>query len=197
MPYVKKGAQTEIGRKIEMLAERLPYKEWYLPNPYNPASYIMPLSTVGRIPKPVWPRTKTWEEALQKLTSRIHDRIRYGIREELVTEPSRRAAWSNQGYWYTFNKRFSYKPGDIIKLDANEIVVPEKFIGKINNWFKTNEAPALPLFGGSFEATKMGKMVPSFETLPENVIKKMEQVEPIMELHKLIGGIKKSKLPIQ
>jgi hypothetical protein len=50
MPYIKKGAQTEIGRKIEMLAERLPYKEWYLPDPYNPTSYIMPIG-LGKIGK--------------------------------------------------------------------------------------------------------------------------------------------------
>ena len=43
MPYIKKGAQTEIGRKIEMLAEKAPLKEWWMPDPYNPATYMMPL----------------------------------------------------------------------------------------------------------------------------------------------------------
>lgn len=43
MPYIRKGAQTEIGRKIEELAAQLPYKEWYLPDPYNPITYLSPI----------------------------------------------------------------------------------------------------------------------------------------------------------
>ena len=43
MPYVRKGPQTETGKKVEELAGRLPYKEWYLPDPYDPTSYLMPI----------------------------------------------------------------------------------------------------------------------------------------------------------
>lgn len=41
--------KTEIGKKIEQLAEKLPYKELYLPDPYDPTSYITPL--IGSIAK--------------------------------------------------------------------------------------------------------------------------------------------------
>jgi predicted nucleotidyltransferase len=35
--------KTGIGKKVQELAESLPYKEWYLPDPYDPSSFIQPI----------------------------------------------------------------------------------------------------------------------------------------------------------
>lgn len=41
------GPKTGIGRQIQELAEKLPYKEWYLPNPYEPSNFLAPIGTFG------------------------------------------------------------------------------------------------------------------------------------------------------
>jgi len=44
MPYIKKGSQTEIGKKVEKLAEKVPAPlSWLIPDPYDPASFIQPI----------------------------------------------------------------------------------------------------------------------------------------------------------
>lgn len=75
MPYIEKRAQTEVGRKIEELAERLPYKEWYLPDPYSPTSYLMPIGGL----------TKTVGKPLSKVIT------------ELSTTPERSALFQKVG----------------------------------------------------------------------------------------------------
>jgi hypothetical protein len=199
MSYVKKGAQTEVGRKIEELAERAPEPvKWMMPDPYSPASYIFPMSVGGKALKSAWPKTKTFEEALEKITNRIYDRLSYGLREELITEPSRKVLWSNNsGRWFVYPGKH-YKPGEMVKLDANEIVAPQKFIRRLKMWFESGDAPALPLFEGSFEATKMGKSVRGEQFIPSSVREKMNKITPEIDLFKKIGelaGIKKE--PIQ
>ena len=51
MAYIKKGAQTEIGKKVEKLAQEVPAPlSWFLPDPYDPSSMIHP---VGGLARPV------------------------------------------------------------------------------------------------------------------------------------------------
>jgi len=170
-------------------------------------------------------KTKTLEEAVALARSRIFDRIKYGVREEIAVEPSWKATWSNTSGWWveqpdrlnTSTKWFKalspekqeglkalYKDkriglGDVVKLDANEILVPSKYASKLKKWFE-QEAPPLPLYSGSFEATKLGKEAPGAlmrESVPEAIESKMSQVSPEVELFKQAGGIeKKKKLPL-
>lgn len=42
MPLYDVRPKTRIGEQIQELAGRLPYREWYLPDPYEPSSYVIP-----------------------------------------------------------------------------------------------------------------------------------------------------------
>ena len=49
MPYIPKGAQTEVGRKIEELAKKVPGAKYILPDPYEGTNFLMPLSGLTKM----------------------------------------------------------------------------------------------------------------------------------------------------
>jgi len=79
----------------------------------------------------------------------VVNRIRYGVREEIVPDSGGyRAIWSNNSEDWTVGKKFS--PGEKVKLDANEIIVATDFEDTAKK--VVDVLPNLPLFGVSHEA---------------------------------------------
>jgi hypothetical protein len=49
MPLIRKGSQTEIGKKIEKLAEEVPAPlSWLVPDPYDPSNMVMPVGGITK-----------------------------------------------------------------------------------------------------------------------------------------------------
>jgi hypothetical protein len=88
-------------------------------------------------------------DVIAHLNKIIAQRTSYGLRSETVIVPSYRMAWSNTGTWLIERAYGVRQPGEVVVLDANEILAPyraatlERVIPFLNE---------LPLFRFSFEA---------------------------------------------
>ena len=99
--------------------------------------------------------------ALVTINNQIESRTTYGVREETVTEmPVNMIRWSNaQEGWYIVKSNLFI--GDIVQLDANELLVP--YTSLVINRIREELLP-LPLFTHSFESVYGG--------IPERRVKK-------------------------
>jgi len=111
-----------------------------------------------------------------EIKRRILERLRYGSRVETAIKPSRVASWSNNSGWYVTHRHV--KKGESIELDANDILIPNDQVRKVDQWFKQGDAPPLPLALGSFERTKLMQKMKNEELLPEFVAERTKQLNP-------------------
>lgn len=115
--------KTDIGSKIEKLAESLPYKEWYLPDPYDPTSYIMPIGGITKeafakqITKLIGenPKTKSLAEILPR---KILQKIRQIRSTETLPEVFRKKVL---GAWWPGEKTLHLNPKAGLDVAAHEI----------------------------------------------------------------------------
>jgi len=125
MPVTKKGAQTEIGRKIEELAGKIPAPiSWLIPDPKDPTNFIQP---VGGLTKMM---ANKYVEGLKKriISGRIP--AYHGTTEERAKEIVEKGfrgfspgtelkdAYQKAGIPWETRKQIPKKIRDIIEMDA-------------------------------------------------------------------------------
>jgi hypothetical protein len=105
--------------------------------------------------KRIPPTNETDEQVIAAINKLVHQRWDYGVRTELVEKPSYHVSWSNgSAAWYVAYGYGVLQPGEEVRLDANEILVPyrkdvlERVLPKVDN---------LPLYCRSTEGKMRGK----------------------------------------
>jgi len=96
-------------------------------------------------------------DKINAINALISERTGYGRRTVVPTETSYYCFWSNgSAMWFVSNREL--KKGMSVVLDANEIAVPKKLIGKkeLIGLFETKAVKPLPLFSNSFEYMHQG-----------------------------------------
>lgn len=99
--------RSELSKKIEELAAKLPYKEWYLPDPYSPASYVMPLALASPnrlfVQNIIASQKGQWGRLREKLSS-IGINAWRGIRERYGREYASDPGDFGRGIYYTTSR---------------------------------------------------------------------------------------------
>lgn len=104
---------------------------------------------------PISETTKSDAEVVAELNNRIAKLSMYGIRQEIVQQPSYLLSWSNGAKaWYVAYGYGVMQPGEKVPLDANQFLAPyrkailDRIIDKLDY---------LPLYKMSFEAKTRGE----------------------------------------
>lgn len=66
-------------------------------------------------------------EITDNINKIIAQRTSYGMRSERTSRPCHALMWSNSGTWVVDRSSGVYQPGEIVQLDANEILAPYRY----------------------------------------------------------------------
>jgi hypothetical protein len=66
-------------------------------------------------------------EIIDNLNKVIVQRTYYGMRSERATRPCYGMTWSNTGTWIIDRSAGVHQPGEVVSLDANEILAPYRY----------------------------------------------------------------------
>ena len=95
------------------------------------------------------------EDTIESVNQRISRMVFYGVIEKTAEANGYITAWSNgSASWYVYGR--STKKGEIVQLDANQMLVYNKS-EIIKQWIAEKKLDILPLFANSYEA-RFGKL---------------------------------------
>lgn len=176
-------------KEIEKFYTKDTLKDWMGSDTYKESIRDIISSFEGQLcPCPLNSLTEQEKNTISEINDRIKGRGSYGLRNGKVKERSRIYAWSNgQARWIPYQR--VYNEGDVVRLDANEILVPDIF-DRERAWDIACCFEDLPLYAYSFESRERNP-----ETSEEMHQKWFELMKDLVEAEEFVKqGFKKIEI---